>query len=285
MKLTGYIIEKYNNMSNAYTCNRLIEEAALQGIDLKCIGVHDTAVTSDGVYNSGYLLGERDFVINRYKWGKLKDRINGLARRSYNPAEAYNIYINKYEQVRRLQSDGFIVPHYILGTAVTPYDYLASCLGETIVAKGLESSMGEQISLVKGADDLQTLIENYGLEKEWLFEEYISASCGRDMRLYSIRGNVIACMQRRSNGDFRANFALGASVEPYDITDDMRIIAKDIYMQTGLDFLGIDLMFGIDKPYFCEINVMPGIEGIESVSGENVAKKIIEMIRGDFGCE
>ena len=142
--------------------------------------------------------------------------------------------------------------------------------------------MGEEIFLVKCGADLELLVQRYGSDKEWLFEEYISASYGRDMRFYSIRGNVIACMQRRSNGDFRANVAMGASVEPYEITDGMKTIAKDIYLQTGLDFLGIDLMFGTDKPYFCEINVMPGIEGIEMASGKNIAEEIIKTIKGDF---
>ena len=39
--MTGYIIEKYNKMTNAYTCNRLVEEAENLGIDLKIIGIHD----------------------------------------------------------------------------------------------------------------------------------------------------------------------------------------------------------------------------------------------------
>ena len=89
-------------------------------------------------------------------------------------------------------------------------------------------------------------------------------------------------MQRTSQGDFRANVALGASVEPYPVTPGIRTIAADIYEQTGLDFLGIDLLFGREKPYFCEINVMPGLEGIEKASGINVAGKIIETIQSDF---
>lgn len=282
MNLTGYIIEKYNTMSNAYTCNRLVEEAKLLGIDLKIIGIHDTEIHSHGIYNNGQKLETRDFVIHRYKWGKLKDSLDTLAVRSYNPLPAYNIYINKYEQVQRLRSDAFLMPKYILGTAQASYQRLTAALGSPVVAKGLESSMGEQIFLIENDMDLKRLTEKYGKEKEWLFEEYITTSYGRDIRFFSIRGKVIACMQRKSKGDFRANVALGASVEPYEITDEIQTIAGDIYNQTGLDFLGIDLMFGIDKPYFCEINVMPGIEGIETASGQNIARKILEMIQGDF---
>ena len=196
--------------------------------------------------------------------------------------EAYNIYINKYEQVKRLRSDAFLVPKYLLGTAMLKYEEIARILGTPFVAKGLESSMGEQIILIEKPEDLKELCKKFGMEKEWLFEEFVTTSFGRDMRFYSIRGEVVACMQRKSRGDFRANVALGADVEPYEITPAIQQIAKDIYEQTGLDFLGIDLLFGEDKPYFCEINVMPGIEGIETATGVNVARKIIETIKKDF---
>lgn len=282
MSINGYIIEKYNKMTNAYTCNRLVEEAANLGIDLKIVGIHDTIISENGLVNNGLKLEKRDFVINRYKWGKVKDEINFLATRSYNPLDTYNIYINKYEQVKRLRSNEFLVPKYLLGTALLRYEDIVQILGTPFVAKGLESSMGEQIALIEKAEDLQNLSLTYGMEKEWLFEEFITISFGKDMRFYSIRGEVVACMQRKSQGDFRANVALGASVEPYKITPQIQQIAKDIYTQTGLDFLGIDLLFGETKPYFCEINVMPGIEGIETATGVNVAKKIIETIYKDF---
>ena len=282
MSISGYIVEKYNKMTNAYTCNRLVEEATNLGIDLKIIGIHDTIILEDEIRNQGMKLEKRDFVINRYKWGKEKDEINSLALKSYNSLEAYNIFINKYEQVKRLRSKEFLMPKYLLGTAMIKFEEIADLLGKPFVAKGLESSMGEQIALIEKEEDLQKLYKEYGMEKEWLFEEFITTSFGKDMRFYSIRGEVAACMQRKSQGDFRANVALGASVESFGITPAIRQIAKDIYKQTGLDFLGIDLLFGEEKPYFCEINVMPGIEGIEKATGVNVAKRIMETIKDDF---
>ncbi len=285
MDISGYLIEKYNNMTGAYTCNRIVKEATEAGIDLKIIGIHDTYVCDGKLYNKGKELEKRDFVINRYKWGKLKDEISLLGVRSYNNLDAYNIYVNKYEQVKRLWSDAFIIPKYLMGSAKLPFHEVASRLGLPFVAKGLESSMGEEINLVENETDYKALLTKYGEIKEWLYEEFITTSYGKDMRFYSIRGKAVACMERRSNGDFRANVALGASVRPLDVTPDISRIASDIYRQTGLDFLGIDLMYGTDKPYFCEINVMPGLEGIEASSGLNIAKMIIDTVKGDFECE
>ncbi len=282
MALRGYIIEKYNTMSGAYTCNRLVEEAGNLGMDLRILGVHDTYLCSQGLCNAGEILEQRDFVINRVKWGRLKQGLNALGMRSYNALDAFQLYINKFEQVRRLRSAAFVMPRYILGTAKIPYERLEEGLGFPVVAKGLEGSMGDQVFLLQSREDMEGLAYAFGLEKEWLFQECIHTSLGRDLRFFSIRGEVSACMQRHSRGDFRANVALGAEVEAYEISPGMRAIARDIYSQTGLDFLGIDLLFGEDKPYFCEINVMPGIEGIEQASGENIARKIMETIRGDF---
>ncbi len=281
--LKGYIIEKYSRMTGAYTCNRLVEEAGKRGIDLKIVGIADTMVDEAGqVFHLGTALSHCDFVINRYKYGHVKDAIGSLASRTYNEAAAFNIYINKYEQVRRLHSDGFLMPQFLLGTAMTAYDEIVGRLGTPFVAKGLESSQGAEIFLIESPADLADLGKRFPADKEYLFEEYIAASYGRDIRFYSIRGEVIACMTREAKEGFKANVALGAGVRAYPIDDDIRQTAKDIYEQTGLDFLGIDLLFGKDKPYFCEINVMPGIEGMERATGVNVAGAILDTILHDF---
>ena len=280
--LTGYIIEKYSFMKDAYTCHRILEEAAKRGVSLRIVGVADTTVTEAGVYHKGQTLEACDFIINRYKYGHIKDKIGALAKRTYNDTAVFNIYINKYMQVKNLKSEGFWMPKYMLGTSYTDFEVIIAKLGLPFVAKGLESSQGAEVFLVENKEDFQVLCETYDPDKEYLFEEYIAESYGRDIRFYSIRGEVIACMTREAVQGFKANVALGAGVREYPIDDNIRQAAKDIYEQTGLDFLGIDLLFGKDKPYFCEINVMPGIEGMERATGVNVAGAIIDTILGDF---
>ena len=174
------------------------------------------------------------------------------------------------------------MPKYMLGTSYTDFEVVTAKLGLPFVAKGLESSQGAEVFLIENKEDFQVLCETYAPDKEYLFEEYIAESYGRDIRFYSIRGEVIACMTREAVQGFKANVALGAGVREYPIDDNIRQAAKDIYEQTGLDFLGIDLLFGKDKPYFCEINVMPGIVGMERATGVNVAGAIIDTILGDF---
>lgn len=285
MKLRGYLIEKYNNMGNAYTSSRLLEEARKQNIDLKLIGVHDTYVAEDKCYNNATLLSVRDFVINRYKFGKIKDNLNKLGKKNYNAVKLLNLYINKFEQLENIESRYFKKPKYLAGMSDLPFGMLADILKLPFIAKGLESSMGREVFLIKNKDDYLALSQSFLADKEWLFEEYIKSSEGRDMRLYCARGKVIAAMTRISNADFRANVALGASVRKIDITPTFHAIAQDIYTQTGLDFVGLDLLFGANEPYFCEINVAAGMEGIEKATGVNVAGYVINTIKGDFDAD
>ena len=49
MPIRGYIIEKYNTMTNAYTCNRLVQEASALDMDLQIVGIHDTVVSPHGL--------------------------------------------------------------------------------------------------------------------------------------------------------------------------------------------------------------------------------------------
>lgn len=280
--LTGYIVEKYSKMTEAYSCNRLVEEAKKRDIDLRILGVADITITKEGIFCHNEKIEPCDFVIYRYKHGKIKDAIGALAKRTYNDTEAFGMYINKYEQLRTLSSEAFMVPDYMLGTGFTPYKEVVAKLGSPFILKGLESAQGAEVYLIENSEQYQEVLERYFVEKEYIFEQYISTSYGRDIRFYSIRGEVIACMTREAVSGFKANVALGANVRAFPIDDNIKQTAKDIYAQTGLDFLGIDLLFGVDKPYFCEINVMPGMEGMEKATGVNVAGAIIDTIMEDF---
>ena len=49
MPIRGYIIEKYNAMTNAYTCNRLVQEASALDMDLRIVGIlSSTAINGGG---------------------------------------------------------------------------------------------------------------------------------------------------------------------------------------------------------------------------------------------
>ena len=278
---SGYIIERYDSMTGAYTCNRLCEEGRRLGMDVSIIGMQDTCAADGRLFNRGGELTHRDFCVIRHRPNVIRDCVCSLADRSYNDAVLFDRYLNKARQIRDIRSDSMRIPAHVLSTSNTDFDALADRLGVPFVAKGLEGSRGDQIHLVTCDGDYERLQHDFGPAKEWLFEEFVSESRGRDLRVYSVRGEPVACMQRSNDRDFRANFALGAVLRPHEITPEIREIASDVYGCTDLDVVGIDLLFGKDSFVFCEANVMPGIRGIEGVTGVNVAGAVMGMIAED----
>lgn len=270
----GYLIERYTDMGSAYTTARLLTEAKSAGINLSVVGVEDVTLKNGTLFHKGQPLTEADFVINRYKYGVLKDCINRLAKHQYNRLEGLNRFVNKANELLALAGGNLCFPEYILGRQGISYEEIADYLGVPFVAKGLLSSQGRQVYLVSGKEAYEKIRNKHG-EEELLFQEFVKSSYGRDVRFFMIQGEVIACMERRAKEGFRANFALGGSVEKYEIDHRIREIGREIYEKTGLELLGVDLLFGEEDYVFCEINVTPGIEGMERATGVNVAGKII----------
>ncbi|MCR5031715.1 MAG: RimK family alpha-L-glutamate ligase [Lachnospiraceae bacterium] len=291
-KRCGYLIEKYRDMGSAYTCRRLLEEAETAGLSLRMIGVEDCLIRPDGVYFGEEKLEHRDFAILRYKRGHVMEEIRSLCDFSYNSPACFDRYVDKYHQLKDIEGSGIPYPRYVLcHGASMPFAVLKEELGLPFVLKGLASSMGREIYLIEDEMGYDAALRDgacsaTGPDKEALAQEFIAHSRGRDLRLYAIRGKVIGAMIRSSKDDFRSNVALGAEVKGVPITPKMEEIAKKLFICTGYDYVGIDLLFASDDPddlLFCEMNVMAGIQGMEEATGVNVAGAIIGMIAEDFG--
>lgn len=274
--MNGYIIEKYSDMNNAYTSRRLCEEGAKRGIAMRIIGVYDVICAGDALFCGGEMLENADLVINRYKYGNLKDRLAALGRVSVNNIDKINKYVDKSRQLD-ITSAAMERPVSVLANAGEDMERIADRVGLPFVAKGLCGSQGNMVYLVENRAQYAEICEKFK-GQEMLFQQFAATSSGRDVRMLAIRGEVVGCMQRTAKSGFKANFALGADVTKYPVDRDIKKIAEDIYAQTQTDVLGIDLLFGKNGYVFCEINITPGIEGIETAAGVNAAGRIIELM-------
>lgn len=267
--MKGYLLEKYNKMTGSYTCYRFLEEAKQLGIELTILGVEDTTYQDGNYYNNG-LLEPRDFLINRCK--EVPFDTTKLATSSYNQTTSFHYYNNKYHQIEALKDSGLAIPIYHYGTN-TNYEEVCNKLGSPFILKGLESSMGREIYLIETKEQFLSL-EN----KQYLMEQYIQTSYGKDLRVYVVNKQIVACMKRQASQGFKANVALGATTTAYPITKEIQSFVATIDEYIELDYYGLDLLFGEDGFIFCELNVMAGIQGIEQATGINLAKRILEHI-------
>lgn len=161
-------------------------------------------------------------------------------------------------------------PDYVIGNGFD-YQYLVNRLGIPFIAKESISSLGKGVFLIRSKAD-------YDNAKHCdIFEEVIWDSYGKDVRVYCIGGKVVRCMLRQNEGDFRSNFHQGGVGIIYDINSDILSIADEIYRQTNLDVMGIDLMLNKKGYVFCELNTNPGFEEIDRVHSCNTAGDILDL--------
>lgn len=152
--------------------------------------------------------------------------------------------------------------------------------GLPAVVKLIHGTQGRGVVLAHHLATVSALLQRVEeLNRQAIVQEFIAESGGRDLRLIIIGNRCIAAMERRApDGEFRANLHRGGTAVP--ITPDAHTIrlATAAARVHGLAVAGVDLIESGRGPLILEINSSPGLEGIEHVTGVDVAGAIVEYI-------
>ncbi len=90
---------------------------------------------------------------------------------------------------------------------------------------------------------------------------------------------VVAAMRRRAQGqEFRSNVHRGGQTESIKLDEEYEHTAVRAAQIMGLRVAGVDMLEAEDGPKVMEINSSPGLEGIESISGVDIAGAIVELM-------
>ena len=152
--------------------------------------------------------------------------------------------------------------------------------GTPLVLKLLEGTQGIGVVLAETRKAAESVIEAFrGLDANILVQEYIEESAGSDIRGLVVGGRVVAAMKRQAkSGEFRSNLHRGGTASEIEITDDERSTAVRAARIMGLNAAGVDLLRSAHGPMVMEVNSSPGLEGIESATGVDVAGKMIDYV-------
>jgi len=151
-------------------------------------------------------------------------------------------------------------------------------LGFPMVVKEAFGSFGEQVYLIHHEDELNQKVQELK-DKAFVFQEFISSSFGRDIRLHVVGDDVVAGMKRASSNDFRANVTAGGKMEAYVANDEEKELAIKATKAIGADFAGVDLLFGPDaSSIICEVNSNAHIRNMYDCTNINVADYMMDYI-------
>lgn len=275
-----------------YSTNRLVEEAKQRGHKVSVI---DTLrcymnITSHNpsIHYKGDNLEKFDAVIPRigasvtfYGTAVLRQfEVMGVFLA--NSSLAITRSRDKLRSMQLLARKGIGLPN--TGFADSPDDIddlIAMVGGAPLVIKLLEGTQGIGVVLAETNQAAQSVIEAFmGLDTYIMVQEYIAEAKGADIRCFVVGDEVVASMKREASkpGEFRSNLHRGGKASLTDITEEERDMALRATKLMGLNVAGVDMLRSHRGPLIMEINSSPGLEGIEKVSGQNIAGMIIEFI-------
>lgn len=175
-----------------------------------------------------------------------------------------------------------VAPKTFEGVGYTKKDFLSKAvelLSLPIVIKEAYGSFGQQVYLAKTLDEMERIVEKMG-HKEFLMQEFVKTSEGKDVRVNVVGGEVVSSMLRYNENDFRSNITNGGSMKKYDINEEWKNEAKKACEALGLDFAGVDVMFGEQgDPIICEVNSNPHFKSSFECNGVDMSVCIMNYVK------
>lgn len=191
---------------------------------------------------------------------------------------------NKLTCLQILTAAGIQVPKTLLTNNMLLLPNMLDRLGETqSIIKLTSSTQGIGVILTESKKNTETTIEALRkLREKFIVQEFIEEAKGADIRIFIVDGEIVASMKRQAKpGEFRSNLHRGATSTPVKISDEEAELALKSTRILGLSVAGVDILRSKKGPLILEVNASPGLEGIETTSGVDIARKIIEMIEKD----
>lgn len=229
-----------------------------------------------------------DFAIFWDKDIYLAKRLEAAGLRLFNNADAVAACDNKMLTAMALSHAHvpapitFLSPKTFEGLGYCTLAFLdeaEKALGYPMVIKEACGSFGQQVYLAATRQEAEAIIRRMGY-KDFIMQQFVKTSIGRDIRVNVVGGKVAACMLRYNPNDFRSNITNGGSMAPCQITPAQEEAALAACQVLGLDFAGVDVLFGEnDAPLICEVNSNPHFKSTLEATGVNLAGHILSHIR------
>jgi ribosomal protein S6--L-glutamate ligase len=152
--------------------------------------------------------------------------------------------------------------------------------GAPVVIKLLEGTQGIGVILAPDRKVAEAIIETlHNTKQNVLIQEFVAESRGRDIRALVVGDRVVAAMRRTAQGDeFRSNVHRGGTVEGVTLDAGYERTAVRAAQIMGLRVAGVDMLEGNEGPLVMEVNSSPGLQGIETATGLDVAGAIIDHV-------
>ncbi len=149
-----------------------------------------------------------------------------------------------------------------------------------VIIKLIEGTQGIGVLLAETETAAESIIELLQSQKQnVLIQKFVAESKGKDIRAFVVGDRVVAAMRRVAQGqEFRSNVHRGGVAEAVELSPEYIETAVRAAQILGLRVAGVDMLESKTGPQIMEVNSSPGLEGIETCTGLDVAGAVIDYI-------
>lgn len=196
-----------------------------------------------------------------------------------NPPRALEIAIDKFATLDCVSALGYLVPETIVVQSRSQAMDAFDRLGGDCVIKPLFGGEGRGVMRVRDRElawYATSTLDNLGAT---LYLQKFIGPGGVDTRLLVIGEEVIG-IRRSNDREFRTNLSSGARGQAINPTPNQVAMAQAICRRIGLWFAAVDLLHDAQgNEFVLEVNAIPGWKGAQQVISENIADKIVQLMK------
>jgi ribosomal protein S6--L-glutamate ligase len=275
-----------------YSTNTLVQACLKNKIAFEILNYNKTDISFENgvpvVYYMGNKVSDIDAIIPRiassatHLGARLIRQFNILGIPSTIDADALNKVRDKLVVQQLLTNEGIPMPDTYFPVEESDPDVWNFKPGNyPMIVKMLHGNRGAGVILAESQAALKSVLDAFQRLKEpVIVQEFIREAKGRDIRAFVVNGEIVAALEScAKSNDFRSNLHQGGHAVPIELTE----LERNFILRTAeicqLDVTGIDLLRSEKGPLILEVNGSPGLEGIETVTGIDVAGKIIQYLK------
>ena len=294
---TGLRIALLASDAELYSNRRLLEAGEERGHRMEFLNVKQCYMrldpqNSEMHYRGGNVLERIDAVIPRIRpsvtfYGcAITRQFESMGIRVLNAAEPIKRSRDKLLASQLFVRHGLSMP--VTGFASSPLDtkdLIKMVGGAPLILKLLEGAQGRGVVLAETQKAAESVINAMkSLNANLLVQEFIKEAGGKDLRCFVIGNKMVCAIERTAAvGDFRSNIHQGGSAQAVRIRPEERKLAVAATRALGLDVAGVDIIRSERGPLLLEVNSSPGLEGIETATGKDLAGQMIQELERKLG--
>jgi len=274
-----------------YSTNRLVEAAQKRGHDVDVIN-HNHCYVGMETNNNNVYLGDHELVDYDAIIPRIGASVTFYGSSIIRQFEVKHVYttlsslalVRSRDNLRATQvlaKNDIGIPKTVFAKQPRDVQNLIKTVGgPPLIVKLLEGTQGLGVVLAETKTAAKSVIEAfYGLNANILVQEFIKEAGGSDIRVIVVGGKVIAAYKRQGQeGEFRSNLHRGGEGVKVTLTSKEKKTAIAATKALGLNIAGVDMLRSERGPLVLEVNSSPGFEGVERVTGVDVADQIIAFV-------